>query len=339
MTFEGTIEPLRLTFGATTPSGTGAFVRNDREGFVAVVKSDAPESFMASAASFMNRDLLRLDQANVSRIDLAFTDWNSAVVKSDGAWRFAEPIEGPVELPAVQAILADLAFLRGRKVVALASEAARYDFEKPIVRAAIAVQTPPPASQPTSAPEDQLPPSPTTHVLRVTRIDGVTYAMVEGSPTICEVDPKVLDDLKAELFDRKVVDVQPTQCRKLSLRGPSTSVFEKDGDAWKLAGEPSFAVDPAKVTALLTDLQALRAERFARYRGADPAEFGLDQPAVSISVESDQGNETTIIISARGPTPAERFAATAQNAGRVFVIKAEDAAKFSKEVADFQKQG
>lgn len=339
VTFEGTIEPLRLTFGAATPSGTGAFVRNDREGFVAVVKSEAPATFLASAASFMNRDLLRLDQANISRIDLAFTDWNSAVVKSDGAWRFAEPIEGPAEVSAVQAILTDLAFLRGRKVVALASDAAKYDFENPIVRATIVVQTPPPASQPTSDAADQLPPSPTTHALRVTRIDGVTYAMAEGSPTICEVDPKVLDDLKAELFDRKVVDIQPTQCGKLTVRGRSTSVFDKDGDTWTLVGEPTFSVDPAKVTALLTDLQALRAERYARYRGANLAEFGLDQPAVSISVASEQGQETTIMISDRGPTPSERYAATAQNAGRVFVIKAEDAAKFSKEVADFQKQG
>jgi hypothetical protein len=163
--------------------------------------------------------------------------------------------------------------------------------------------------------------------------------MVDGLPTICEVDPKILDDLKAELFDRKVVEIQPTQCRKLSLHGRSTSVFNKDGDTWKLQGEPSFAIDPAKLTALLTDLQSLRAERYARYRGANLAEFGLDQPAVSISVESEQGQETTIMISDRGPTPSERYAATAQNAGRVFVIKAEDAAKFSKEVADFQKQG
>lgn len=338
--FEGTIQPLKLTFGANTPSGTGVFVRNDREGFVSVVKANTLAAVTVPAASFMNRDMLRTDLASISRIDLAFADWTCAVMKEGGAWRFVEPVDGPVELPAVNNLLNDLALLRGRKVVALSDASANYGLDKPIVKATVTVQSPPPASQPTSQEAEQaLPPPPETHTILVTRINGSTYGMVEGSQTICEIDPKILDDMKAELFDRKIVDVQPTQSRKLTLRGPSTATFEKDGDAWKLAGEPTFATDPAKISKLLADFESLRAERFVRYRGANQSEFGLDQPSMSVSVESDQGVECTLLISSRGPTEAERYAATANQAGRVFVIKAEDAAKFTSAVANFQKQG
>ena len=136
-----------------------------------------------------------------------------------------------------------------------------------------------------------------------------------------------------------MADIQPSQIRKVTLRGDKASTFEKTGDDWKLVGEATFSTDSAKITTLLTDLQSLRAERFARYRGAELAEFGLDQPAASITAESEQGVETTLMISGSGPSPTERYAAMASQAGRVFVIKSDDASKFQKQVADFQKQG
>lgn len=340
VTFEGALQPIKLVFGAKTPSGTGVFVRNDRESFVGVVKAETLDAFAVPAASFMNRDLLRTDQENISRIELTFRDWSCAIMKSGEAWRFVEPVEGPVEMPAVNNLVNDLALLRGRSVVAMADEAAKFELGSPVVKATITVQEPPPATQPTTEPaETPMPPPPATHVLRVTRLGESTYAMVDGGSTICEIDPKILDDLKAELFDRKVIDVQPSQIRKVTLRGDKTSTFEKEGDSWRLVGEATFSTDPAMIAALLTDLQSVRAERFARYRGANLTEFGLDQPAASVTVESDQGIETTLMISSRGPSPAERYAAMADQAGRVFVIKAEDALKFQKQVADFQKQG
>lgn len=337
MEFEGTVEPARLIFGSQTPSGTGLYVRNDRENFVAVVKADSADAFTVSAASFLPREMLRLDSSQISRLELTFPEWSCAVAKEDGVWRFVEPVQGTAESQAVSNIVQDVSMLRGRKVVALAADAAKYGLDKPILNLSVTVQSPPPA--PAEGEESQMPPPPVVHRLKVTRQGEHVLAMLEGGKTICEIDPKVLDDLKAELLDRRVTTLDPSSARRLQLTGPSAMTFQREGDTWRLAGEPTFAVDAAKVTRVFESLRDLRADRYVRYRGADLKEYGLDAPAISVTAETEDGTMTTLMISARGPKDGERFAAVASQAGRVFVIGEDDLANFSLTVADFQRPG
>lgn len=340
VSFEGTVEPVRLIFGAATPSETGVYIKNERENFVAVVKADTVDTFTGSAASFMVRELLRVDQSQVSRLELTFPEWNCAVAKEQGVWRFVEPVEGMAESAAVTNILQSISMLRGRKAVALAADAARFGLDKPIVKLAVTVETPPPPPVEGEAPsEDAMPPAPTVHQLRVTRMGDAVYAMLESGQAICEIDPKVLEYLKEELLDCRVTAIEPSQARALRFTGASPMNFERDGDTWRLAGEPTFAVDAVKLTQVLEALRDLRADRYVRYRGADLKEFGLDAPAVSVSVEMEDGSSVALMISARGPTEGERFAAVASQAGRVFVLDEDAHAAFTLQVADFQRPG
>lgn len=338
--FEGTVEPIRLIVGGTTPSGTGAYVKNEKENFVAVVKADQVSAFMATPVSFMTREMLRLTPENVSRMEFTVEGRSYAVGRQGDAWRMVEPIEDAAETAAVTTILNDLAMLRGRKVVGTATDAASFGLDAPPVVVALTEQTPPPDTQPTSQPETQPnPPAPVVHRLRVGQKGESVFATVEGSRTICEIDPKILTDLKAELLHRKVAGIEPSQIRRLTLTGERSMTFEKAGDTWRLAGEAAFAVDPVKISEVLNALRDLQAERFVAYRGASPGEFGLDQPAGTITVEDENGAATTLAISARGAAAEDRYATIASQAGRVFVISSENAAKFIRKVADFQKQG
>lgn len=338
-TFEGAVEPIRLVFGGETPSGTGVYVRNDRENFVAVVKSDAIGAFTNPPASFMNRDLLRFPVDQLTQMELKYPEWTCVLEKSGGEWRMAAPVEGATESGVVQGICNDFSMLRGRKVVAPASEAAQFGLDKPVVRAVLTIQEPPPAPTTQESTETAMPPAPTTRTLLVSRKGDAVYAMIEGGRTICDVDPRVLDNLMSELLDRKVAEVDPSDVRLLTFGGEATIAFEKSGDAWKLRGEPTFPVDNAKVSDVLSALRDLRAARFVRYRGANLSEYGLDAPSVSLTAERNDGTSLTLLLSARGPSESERYAAVASQGGRVFVISNEDAAKFVRKVADFQSAG
>ncbi len=253
-------------------------------------------------------------------------------------------------------ILSDLSNLRGRRVVALAAEAASFGLDKPTVKVTTTVQPPakpaptttgPATSQPTSdaagsgaeGTTAEPSPQPTFHTVLLSRHEGKVFAMKSGGATICEVDAKVLDDLEVELLDTHVLPLEPSQGRRVSFSGESTFAFEKQGDQWTLEGEASFQTDPAKITEVMTALNSLRAKHYAVYLGADLSKYGLDHPETVIGIETDDGQKTSLLISAQGPVEGGRYGCVSAKNDRIFVIKAEDLAKLQKKAGDFQKAG
>jgi hypothetical protein len=350
VTAEGQLEPARLVIGGLTPSKTGAYVRNEREGFIAVVKAESAEALVVTPLSFLSRELLKFAQARASKIELTRQGRSCVVSRADREWKFVSPVEGPAESGRVNDILSDLSNLRGRRVVGRPAEASKFGLSLPsAVKTVVTVDAPPqpkktPTTQPAEGPpvpaEEAEEPSgpPTVYTVVVARHGDKVYAMIEGGATICEADGKVLDNLEAELFDTRVATIDPSAARRLSFGGPGGFTLEKKGDRWLLAGETSFAADASKITNVFEAIRDLRAERFVRYEGANPAEFGLDEPAVVLTAQTDEaeGVAVTIRVSATGPADGGRYAAVSSAQGRVFVIKSEDVEKLAKQVKDFQ---
>ncbi|MBN2562284.1 MAG: DUF4340 domain-containing protein [Phycisphaerae bacterium] len=345
---EGQLEPAKLVVGGLTPSKTGAYIRNEREGFVAVVKAESAEALVVKPMSFLSRGILKFTRGRASRIELVRGDAGCAVDREGSRWRFVSPVQGEAESDAVNNVLSDLSNLRGRQVVGRAADAAEFGLHSPAVRVTVTVDAPPrpekrpttqPASQPVEALEEgpEAPEPPTLHTVLVARHEDKVYAMTDGGETICEVDGKVLDDLEAELFSTKVAMIEPSRVRRLSFGGEDGFSFVKDGNTWELSGEPSFATDAAKIVSLLDSLRDLRAKHYVRYGGANPAEFGLDRPAAAITAETEGGESVTLTVSPNGPGGDDRYAAVSTADGRVFVMKSEDVAKFAKSVRVFEK--
>jgi len=346
VTAEGQLEPAKLVLGGLTPSKTGAYIRNEREGFIAVTKAEAAEALAVKPMSFLSREVLRFTRGQASEIELVRKDVTCALRREEGGgWAFSSPVEGRVEADAVDDVLSDLSNLRGRRVVGWSSEASSFGLDRPEVKVAVTVEAPAkpkktPTTQPATQPDDdaaETPDPPTLHTILVGKHGDKVYAMAVGGMTICEVDGKVLDDLKAELFDRRVAEVETSDVYRLAFSGTATFTFERDGEDWVLQGEPSFATDPSQITKLCEALRILRAERYVRYVGAAPADYGLDQPAVVMTVGAEDGESLTLTISTTGPEEGGRYAAVSTAEGRVFVMKSGDVSKFTKQVQDFQK--
>lgn len=345
ITAEGQLEPAKLLVGRLTQSKTGAYVRNEREGFTAVVKAEAAEKLLVRPIAFMSRELVKFAQARASRIELARPGGTCVVSREGSTWRFVSPIEGRAEAEAVIAILKDLAHLRGRRVAGLASEAADFGLDSPAVEVMVTVDgrarplpTTQPADQEDPAAEAALEPA-SVYIVRLGRHDGKVYAMAATGSTICEVDGKVLDDLEAELFDTRVAELDSSQVLSVAVSAGESFTFEKKDDDWTLAGEPSFATDAAKVTEVCDALRDLRAKRYIRYSQADPAAYGLSQPAVVVTAQSDDGAVLTLTVSAEGPGGGDRYAVVSAAQDRVFVLSADDVAKFERGIEHFEKAG
>ncbi len=340
---EGRLEPIKLTVGGQTPSGTSAYVRSDNDGSIAVVKAESVAELTVLPAAFLSRDLLAVPESEAKKIEVAAGDRKCAVERESITWEFVSPITARANVAAVNRILGDLSNLRGRKVLATSRDAAKFGLDRPTVELTLTSQSPPkPAAttQPASAPAEPEPPlPPVTHVLAVGRHGESVVAMLRGGRTICEVDPKVLDDLQAELHATELWAFEPSQMTGLELVAGSRIDFNKQGDDWKLTGEPSFQVDSAKITSSLEAINSLRAKRFVRYLGANLSEFGLDAPEIKVTARKQDGHTYTLMVSSKGPEGFDRYAAISDKPDSIFVISAEDAAEFKKKVADFQKHG
>ncbi|MCZ6697437.1 MAG: DUF4340 domain-containing protein, partial [Planctomycetota bacterium] len=350
LTAEGKIGTVTLAIGGATPSKTGVYVLNEGDGHVSVVSAESVDPLLISPHAFMSRDLLRVARIWARKIELVRPKQSFTLELDAGAWHFVAPVKGVALSPAVETVFADLANLRGRRVVGLSAEAASYGLDKPAIRLSITSEPPPepePSSQPSSQPASQPAEAPATPLVPQTvqtlfinkHTDDKVYAMVEGAATICEIDGKVYDDLNVEFFDPKVVSVDPSQIRGLAYGGKSAFEFNKSGDAWKLKGEPSFPVNEGKITEVLNTLRDLRAQSFVRYHDAVLSEFGLGEPALEITSQNEAGESTTVKFAKTGSSDADRYAVASTAADRVFLVTTAEVEKLTKTVGNFRSGG
>jgi hypothetical protein len=347
LTVEGTPAPIKLLVGKPTPSETGVYVKNEGEDTIAVIKSDSADALAVGPLSFVSRDMLRFDRSRASRLELTRGGQMVALDAKDGAWRFASPIDAAADSGAVSNVLADLSTLRARKVVGTRAQAAEFGLAQPQISVNLVVDPPPPPPPPTTTeaaetqPAETPRPPPEVFTLVASKKDGKAYVMVGGSDTICEVDPRVFDNLDAELLDRRLVPSAISNVTAVTITpdGSTPFTFERSGDNWSLVGEASFPVDPTKVTTLVQALNDLKAQRFASYKADDLAAFGLDKPHRAVTLKTADGSTVELLISSKGPvgdTTGQRFAMLA-GSGRIAIITKDDAAKFDGDVKSFQR--
>ncbi len=341
ITTDGALEPLRLSFGKPTPSGTGFYVKNENENSVAVVKSDAAEALVVNPMYFASRDMLRFDRNRVGKIELTRGDRSVTLQSKAGMWLLTAPVNAPADAAVVSNILSDLSTLRARRVVGSKNQLAAFNLTEPQIFAVLTVNPPAPPSTQSSQPASQPTAPPEILTVAASKKDGKAYAIVAGSDSICEVDPRVFDDLDAELLDKRVFPAGVSNATAVTIARDAGAAFtfEKKDDQWSLAGESSFPADATKVTAVVSALTELKAQKFVSYDAKDLAAFGLDKPALAITLKLADGESREFRVAAKGPTgdtTGQRFA-TLVGSGRVFLITKEELAKLDKDVKSFQK--
>lgn len=339
LTIEGRTMPARIAIGGMTPSKTGVYVRNIDEDFVAVVAADSVEPLLVGPQAFLSRDLLTFARDRASKLEITSGGVARTIENQGGVWNFTAPLTGNADPAAALTLLSSLSNLRGRKVIAAATEAGQYGLTgADALRVSVWVN-PQPKPQPTTATETQPvePPDPPVKytVVLAKAADNKVVAMLEGGQTIAEVDAKAFDDLSAELFNTRVVVLQTDKVTGVTIGGANDLAFAKDGTKWQLAGESSFPVDPAKMIAYIDAIRDLKAKRFVKYAGANLAEYGLDKPVLTVAVRSDTA-PFELLVSERGPTDDTRFATSSAGRDRIFVISKEDFDKLNKQARDFQ---
>ena len=153
------------------------------------------------------------------------------------------------------------------------------------------------------------------------------YGRLEGDSVVLALPDMLLDVLPRNRLayrDRGVLSVNPAAVTRLTLiREGITTVLEPDRSSsaasqWRMVAPVLAAADFRAITQLLALLSDLRAEDFAADAVGDGKSFGLDQPLVVVSWNSEAAPGGT----GKPEPPAQKSATSTSSGGRLRIGKA-----------------
>lgn len=357
---KGSTAAERILVGGNTQSGLLTYVHQAASPSIAVVKLDAAKKLQVSPLSFRDRSILHFAKSRADQIELARQGATVVLVKQKDTWKMTQPVAADADTDAIDSLLSDLCSLKAGQIVG-EGDPAKYSLDKPGLKVSVTVQPPPPESRPTttsaptttgaaatatalaSAPATKpAPPAkPTIHVLLVSKKGEKVYAMVQGGKLVYELPDSVYKNLTAEPHDRKPLKFETSQATAVEVVGGDVEKplkFAKANDKWTYTPDPHLAIDEQKVKDLITALHDLKAERYESYAAADLKPFGLDAPALTVTLKTESNKTITMRLSAADKDGNRKAAIEAEpGKTKVFVVTKADVEKFAKKVGDFAK--
>jgi len=368
MHFRGSAETKTLELGRASDSGQMGFVRPAGGKSVAVVPANQYTKLLRPAAAYWSKTIFALpDKAEVVRLELSRPDGSFCLRRrADEKYELVRPVRADADADNVKNVLEALRSVKAGKVIALGKTLPkRFAKGKPIrvtLTYRLPVPTSAPASRPTSAPAATTQPTtvaatqPTTSPasqpvrysehragpLLVIQQGDKSYVWVEGATPLAvgELDKGFHDKLAAEMRDRTVLRLDPDKAVSFTLRLEKTSLrFRRSGDVWRYESDPFVKIDAQKIREFFTELAKIKAQRFVSYRAKpDLRRFGLDRPAMSLSVTSETGRTVRLNIARTGPIGTPGMYASSSEVPGVFILAPEAGTKIKKSLGDFQKK-
>jgi len=138
----------------------------------------------------------------------------------------------------------------------------------------------------------------------------------------------------AEYRQRKPWEVDAAQATEIAMTTPSGRfTLEKSGQTWIDPAKPADPINAPVVNELLGTLSALSVERYAVDRGADLKLFGLEKPAVTLTLTSAGARHALEIGGTVGGSDGKQRYARVVDKDRsdVFVLSGADTTRLTRD--------
>ncbi len=286
-----------LLLGAT--DGDNLYVRRKGEAAVLTVHKELAELLRPDPLAFRDRQVLSLDQGSIKKVVIQSGPVTEELTQKDGRWHLSKPVDLDADQDAMDGLLRALSSLRADKYLPQGSGAlaALNVSDARVIRVLVHEE-----------PEPSLPGKQAGGKDKTKKAADVWYQLRVGgdfaggcAARLDKADrPSFLlpmsacRDLRALLVDRRLVDVTPSQVRKIHFVGPKGQwELEKKGPQWYSKAGPK--VDNTSVETLLTTVQGLRATRAVHY-GKPTKEEGGNKPYLTVTVTTDKGAAVSIVV-------------------------------------------
>ena len=319
----------RITVGAYSDPATRRLVyvrRND--GAAAKVKSDDVAVLLRSVLAYRDRTVFDLQADRIRRIVLStaskFAGGRNVMAfeRGDDLWSMTLPVSAPVRDDQVNKLVSSLGSLKAESVTAESGQASAFGLLDPAATVAITFET-------------------QQFELAVTEHDGKFYARRKDRETVYEVTKALFDELFAEYRTQNVLDFDPKDVRKLSIRrGDETQSFIHADGKWTLEAEPDLPIDSAKLDKALADAKELKTDRYVVNKLDDPGAFGLARPHYEFTIALSGGSNQTLMAADKTleNQPAPMHFATVSDGSGVFLLGADAIQKVFVSLSDVEKK-
>ncbi len=249
--------------------------------------------------------LVQFEIEDVERVEVTTENGTVLATRSEGQWSILEPAPVAADGEAIDSLVDRVRNARHERVVAEAAEdLAPFGLDDPSVRVSIGITG---GAQVTVAVGKDTPVGPNLYV--TTGDDRTVYSIARTLRN--GLDKNLLD-----LRDRTVLDFEESAVEAIEITTPelTTSLQRDTEDA-----EPSWAAtqpftgraDEETIEDLLSSLHTAEAEAFvldAEPDDAQLAEYGLDDPDVSLTLRVGEGASHALLVGGDSEEPDGRFA-------------------------------
>lgn len=268
-----------LRLGKPVPDKKTVYAQREGDPTIFTVEEDLLKAVPISGTALREKTVFAYDRSKLERVELESPKGKVALAMDAGAWRMTAPAAMKADEGAVSDLLWKARDLRAREFVAEdARSLGRFSLDRPQIRLSV---------------WEKEAKEPRTLLLAPAREKDLAYATAGGSVVL--VDAKALADLSRsvqDLRDRSLFGgVEPRDVTRVSIqRKDQTLVLERKGEEdWQLVAPRQGKARGGRVSDLLWTLRNLKWRDLVAEHGWEPARYGLDAPATTITLAGKDG--------------------------------------------------
>ena len=284
--FTGGDKPVELLFGKDTASEGKGYAKLENSNAVYVIANALKTQLAKKADDFRDRNLTNIATTQVTKATLKTAAGEIEFQKNkDSHWSLTKPLKARGDDSKIRDLIAQAANARVESFAADAANLSTYGLQEP--RGTLALfsegSEQPAVLQIGTNPADS---------------KEKTYARLSTRDAVVVV-PKSIESLLAtkpnDLRDKSLLRVEADIVDRIHIEGAGREkvVIARSGESWvRKADGKDVPINVAAATRLLTELGSAKVAGFVADVAADLAKYGLDQPAVRLTLSSYASENT-----------------------------------------------
>ncbi len=318
----------RVRLGAKNPTGLWVYAQLDGKPAVVLVSDSLLRDAEKPVSDYRDKTVLAFERGNVKGLEVKTPGGQtlSAQLKGTDDWQMTAPLAVPADREQVSGLLDKLKAAKIKEFVTEAPAGARtpdpYGLERPLVVTLWLGEEKERAAK-------------TLRLGKPVPEKKAVYAQREGDPAIFTVDEELVKAVPASVTamrDKTLFAYDRGKLERVELVGPKGPVtLAMEGGAWKITAPAPLPADDGAVNDLLWKARDLRAKEFVADDRKELARYGLDRPAVRLSLWEKDAKEPKTLLLAPAKEKDLAYATVTGPAPRGIVLVD------GKAVADFAK--
>ena len=356
LTFDGDETPVRLTVGDYADPKTKRLVYlqiSDNDSVAKIRVQDA-EALLKKPVEFRDRTIINTPADKFESISIKSTGDGSGtdkivtVSRTSDTWQMTSPVSAKGNGANIASLTELLSELRAEKLIDKPN-LEEYGLDKP--QLVLSYSFLPPIAYKMKKPENkegeeqaqptlqQYQPPAETRVFAFSQKDSNTYAICTANPgLVYQVNSALWYALTAELRDTALLDFDEGEVSSVLVEeNGDVQGFRGTTSAWEYVPEKDIPVDATKIANYVLQIKDIRADRYVDYQVVDLVRYGLDKPAISVTVDIKGVSLPALQVSSQTDSEGGHYGKLADS-NDVFVLPPDALNRIRIHIEEFEKQ-